>query len=353
MPRLTAEQLQPFVSAILQQAGAPPADAELTARLMVDANLSGHDTHGVRQTARYAGLLSEGVIQPGAEVEVVRDRGVTAVLDGHDCLGFVGATRATELAIEKARTHSLAAVGVRNLNHVGRVGAYPEMMAAAGLVGLITVNAQGRGILVAPFGGKQARIGTNPMGAGFPNPNGPDIILDFATSAVAANKIRQADSRGLPTGEGWIMDNDGRPTNDPKAFLDGHAFMLPLGGNRGHKGYGLAVLVDILSGVLAGAGTAAATEVRDLNNGTFVVCMDPEAFCERADYERQVGELVAHLQATPTMPGVERVLLPGEYEARNREQRKREGIELEPPVWADMVACGERYGVAAPQPAAA
>ncbi|MCZ6747856.1 MAG: Ldh family oxidoreductase [SAR324 cluster bacterium] len=349
MPTFTPDQLRSLASQCLQAAAVPEEDAVLTARLLVEANLTGHDTHGVRQVPRYVELIREEAIVPGAPVTVLRETPTTAVLDGHHGLGFVGATRATELAIAKCRETRLSAVGVRNLNHVGRVGAYPEMVAAAGLVGLVYVNAQARGILVKPHGGLAPRMGTNPMGAGFPNPKGWPILLDFATSAVAGNKIRQAHTRGQPTGEGWIVRKDGTPTTNPEDFLEGLAMMLPLGGAQGHKGYALSVMVDLLSGVLAGAGTALAP-AKDLNNGTFVICIDPEAFVERARYDRDVEALVDYLHATPTAPGDPPVMVPGEYEAKHRAARLEAGIELEPTVWNDLAACAQSLDVALPQP---
>ena len=348
MPRYSAEALRGLIAASLETVRVPGDEAALTARLMVEANLTGHDTHGARQLPRYVGLIEDGKIAPGVPTDTVRESPTTAVLDANYNLGFVGASRATALAIEKCRQTGLAAVGVRNLNHVGRVGAYPEMIAAAGLVGLVTVNAQSRGILVAPFGGLAARMGTNPFGAGFPNPAGPPIILDFATSAVAANKIRQAHSRGKSAGEGWMQRPDGTPTLDPTDFLEGLAVMLPLGRGQGHKGYALAVMVDLLSGVLAGSGTAVSQQ-KDLNNGTFVICIDPEAFCDRADYDRDVTALVEHLHASPVAEGAPGVMLPGEYEAHHRAEREIAGIELEPPVWEDIAACAHRLGVALPE----
>ena len=349
MPRFTADSLRLLTAACLQKVDVPGEDATLTARLMVEANLTGHDTHGVRQLPRYVNLIREGTIVAGAPVTMVRETPTTAVLDGHHGLGYVGATRAAELAIEKCRETRLSAVSVRNLNHVGRVGAYPEMIAAAGLVGLVTVNAQAHGTVVMPFGGLAPRMGTNPMGAAFPNAGGPPILLDFATSAVAANKIRQAESRGKPTGESWIVRKDGTPTTDPADFLEGLAMLRPLGGAEGHKGYALAVMVDILSGILAGAGTAVAPG-KALNNGTFVICIDPEAFVDRERYQEDLTGLVDYLHATPTAEGDPPVMLPGEFEARNRVHRSKAGIELEPDVWDGLQACAREWEVPLPEP---
>ncbi len=352
MPTFSAEELRTLVAQCFMQVAVPPAEAEQTARLMIEANLTGHDTHGVRQTPRYVGLIEQGLIKAGAPVTVLKETPTTALLDGHDNLGYVAASKATELAIEKARKTHLSAVGIRNLNHVGRVGAYPEMIAKAGFVGLVFVNAQSvRGSQVTPFGGLSARLGTNPMAAGFPNPQGDPVLLDFATSAVAANKIRQAKSRGKQMGDGIMMMKDGTPTNNPDDYLEGRALMLPLGGEQGHKGYALAVMVDILSGILAGSGTTLHPSA-DLNNGTFIICIDPEVFTTRKEYERDLTEYVDHLRATPTLPGAPAVQVPGDYESRNRKLRRQEGISLEASVWEDVRKCAERLGVGVPVPVA-
>lgn len=353
MPTFSAADLRTLIAQCFMKVAVPPEDAEQTARLMVEANLTGHDTHGVRQTPRYVGLIETGLIRAGAPLTVIQETPATALLDGHHNLGYVAATRATEKAIEKARQTRLSAVAIRNLNHVGRVGAYAEMIAAAGFVGLVFVNAQSRrGSLVTPFGGLAARLGTNPLAAGFPNPAGDPILLDFATSAVAANKIRQAKSRGKPAGEGWMVTREGVPTTNPDDFIEGRALMLPLGGQQGHKGYALGVMVDLFSGILAGAGTTLHPSP-DLNNGTFIICVDPEAFIARAQYEKDVAEYVDYLHATPTLPGAPPVQVPGDYEARHRRQRLKDGITVEPAVWEEVRACAERLGVGVPAPLAA
>lgn len=352
MPTFSPADLRSLIADCFMKVAVPRNDAEQTARLMVEANLTGHDTHGVRQTPRYVELIEKGLIQAGAPLTVINETPTTALLDGHNNLGYVAASRATEKAIEMAKKTRLSAVAIRNLNHVGRVGAYPEMIAAAGFVGLVFVNAQSvRGSQVTPFGGLAARLGTNPMAAGFPNPQGEPVLLDFATSAVAANKIRQAKSRGKQMGDGIMILKDGTPTNDPDDFIGGKALMLPLGGEQGHKGYALSVMVDILSGILAGSGTTLHPSA-DLNNGTFIICIDPEAFTARGQYEKDVTEYVDYLRATPTVPGKPPVQVPGDYEARNRRQRQKDGITVEPSVWEDVSKCAQRLGVGIPVPAA-
>jgi uncharacterized oxidoreductase len=349
MPLLHAPEIRAFTSECFAQAGFPKAEADLIARLLVEANLTGHETHGIRQIPRYLKAAHTGEVKAGAPVTVLQETPATALLDAHYTLGFVGATQAVELAIAKARETKVAAVAVRNLNHVGRVGAYPEMAAAQGFVCLAYTNAQGAGKSVAPFGGLGRLVGTNPMAAAFPGTGGFPILLDFATSATAANKIRVAHTRGKPTGPGWIVDDRGTPTTDPKVFMDGKGSQVPLGGEQGHKGFGLAVMVDILGGILAGAGAAPAPTTV-LNNGTFLICIDPDAFVAKDQYARQLTELIDYLHAAPPAPGKPGVILPGEYEHRNRLRHTEHGFEVEEEIWRAIVEAARAVHVQAPAP---
>ncbi len=350
MPLLHAPEIRAFTSDCFTAVGFPRPEADLIARLMVEANLTGHETHGIRQIPRYLGLAQSGEVKAGAPVTVVQETAATAVLDAHHTLGFVGAAQAARIAIAKAKQWKVAAVGVRNLNHVGRVGAYPEMAVAEGLVCLAFTCAQGKGKSVAPFGGLGRLIGTNPISAGFPGPQGFPILLDFATSATAANKIRVAHTRGKPTGPGWIVDDQGHPTTDPQVFIDGRGNQLPVGGEQGHKGYGLAVMVEILSGILAGAGTAT-TVSQTLNNGTFLICIDPSAFVAMDEYDRQLSGLIDYLHAAPPAPGKSGVILPGEYEHQNRIRHTQHGFEVEDSIWQAIVAAADAIRIKAPLPA--
>lgn len=349
MPRFNADTLRTTLSLAFAALGFPGDEAELISRLMVLANLSGHETHGVRLLARYHDWVAKGHIVPGAPVTVVDETETTAVLDGHMTLGHVAATRAVELAIDKARKMRVSAVGVRNLSHIGRAGAYPEMAAEQGMICLAFVCAQGMGRLVTPFGGIARRIGTNPISAAFPYPGRDPILLDFATSTVAANKIRVASERESSTGEGWMLDESGQPTTDPADFSERPGMILPLGGDQGHKGYGLAVMVDLLSGILAGAGTAIVSSDR-LNNGTFFITLDPGAFVASEAYAQQVAALADYLRETPTAPGAPKVMVPGDFESEHRRARERDGIDIESPAWSAVASALRDLGVPVPEP---
>jgi uncharacterized oxidoreductase len=354
MPTVSADTLRDLTEACFRAAGCPPEDAAQIARLMVLSNLCGHDSHGVRQIPRYLDNIRKGTIVPGAEMTVVTETPTIAILDANRSMGHIAATRAAELCIAKARENRISAVGVRNLDHIGRVGAYPEMAVAEGMVGLCFTATLGRGNIVTPFGGIQGRYATNPLAAGFPNPDGYPILLDFATSVIAGNKIRVAFDRGKQTGEGWLIDLEGNPVRDPQAFLERKAVVLPLGGpEQGYKGYALAVMVEILAGILSGAGTFATLQDRErTNNVSFLITIDPLAFVSQEFYQREIRALVEYLHGTKVRPGDPPVMIPGEFEERNRRQREAEGIEIEEPVWQAIQEAAARLSVAIPTPVA-
>ena len=353
MPRFAAEPLRAMCAATFEAVGFGPDDAAVIARLMVEANLVGHDTHGVRHLPDYVRRVGIGLIVPGAKVTTVRETATTAVLDGGNTLGHVAATRGMALAMEKARAGHIAAVTVRHQEHVGRVGAYPEMAAQAGLVGLTFCNTQGRGVQIAPFGGISRRIGANPIAAAFPNPAGDPILLDISTSQVAVNKVRQARDRDAQLPEGALIDTAGRASTDPDIFLRDGGAVLPLGGLQfGHKGFGLAVIVDLFAGLLGGAGTAMVADAERLDNGTFHIAVDPGAFLAPAAYAETLATYVAYLHASPVADGAPNVRLPGEFEADNRAERNANGISIDAPVWERISATLAELGLQAPAPLA-
>ncbi len=326
-----APQLEAFITQMFVAVGVPFEEAGVCGRIMVGSNVCGHPSHGVRQTGRYLGLIRQGLITPGRGMEVERETPAMARLNANRSLGHVAAWRAIDIALKKAKKLGLAAVSVRNLNHVGRVGAYAERMVDEGMAGLLFVNSQTP--QVAPFGGAEVRYGTNPISAGLPNPSGDPIILDFATSAVAANKVHQASTHQQPTGLGWIaLNNSGEPTTNAESFKQKEAFLLPLGGAQGHKGYALGVLVDILCGILGGSGAAHRLGAT-LDNGMFMVCIDPWAFVDKAEYIQELGMLSAHIQSAKPLPNGAGVSMPGAYEAENRRKNLKQGVEIEPPIW--------------------
>src|SRR5271156_577914 len=249
MPNVMAERLIEIGQALFEAAGAPPAEAGLVMRHIVAANLVGHDSHGVIQIPTYIERIKAGHIVPGAPWTIVQESPTTAVVDGHWGFGYVANERAMRLTIEKAKSANVAAATVFRQGHIGRVASYTLMAAREGMIGIATADSGRSPKAVAPFGGREARLGTNPISIAMPSDLDAPFYLDMATSAVAAGKIQLAAARGEEIPTGWIIDSEGRHTTDPKEYRKGGA-LLPLGGSEGYKGSGLAAMVEVLCGLL-------------------------------------------------------------------------------------------------------
>ena len=351
MPRFTADALRAMCAATFEAVGFAPDDAGVIARLMVEANLVGHDSHGVRHIPVYVERVRNGLIVPDATLSVKQETAATAVLEGGNILGHVAATRGMEMAIKKARHGHIAAVAVRHQEHVGRVGAYPELAAQAGLVGVTFCNGQGRGVQIAPFGGISRRMGANPIAAAFPNAGGHPVLLDVSTSQVAVNKVRQARDREAQLPDGTLISPSGEPSGDPETFLRDGGAVLPLGGVLfGHKGFGLAVMVDLFAGLLGGSGTALNHDPERLNNGTFHIAINPRAFMDEVEYSKTLLQFANYLRDSPVADGAPAVQMPGDFEAANRAERVASGIPVDEAVWERICATLAELSVVAPKP---
>lgn len=348
MPVFTIEYLHQVGTSIFSAAGASEEAAGVVAGLLVDANVVGHDSHGVIRIPQYISTVEQGEIVPDAPIEVVRETAVSAVLDGHWGFGQVVVNQALEWGLERAGRYGVAAVTVKNANHIGRLGSYMERIADAGMIGLLCVNSHGGGASVAPWGGQKGRLSTNPLAAGLPNGDGGALILDMTTSVVAEGKVRVKRNRGEQLPEGWIVDAAGRPSTHPGDFYDEpRGSLLPFGGSMGHKGYGLGVVVDILAGALSGAGATRGRKQR-IGNGCFLLVIDLERFQPQAEYGDQVKDYIAYLKASPKAEGFSDILMPGELEEREREKR-RDGIFVEEETWAQILDCGRGVGAILPE----
>lgn len=343
MPILPAEELHATLEGIYRAVGAPVEEAAIVARHQVEADLVGHGSHGALLTPDYVGRVERGHIVPGAETEILHETASTLVVDGHWGFGFVVTERATEFVRAKAAEAGIAAATVRRQGHVGRLGAYTSTLALAGAVGIATADS-GRGPKsVAPFGGRDRRLGTNPLSIAVPSDLPGPVVLDMATSAVAVGKVKLARAGGQAMRSPVIVDRDGRPSTDPAAYFDGGA-LLPLGGEEGHKGYGLSFMVEVFSGLLTGIGFG--TDPDGVHNdGVMVMALDVSRFRDLADFKRDVGEFVAFLKSTAPAEGHEEVLYPGELEHRTRERRQVDGVEVDETTWAAIVSLGQRLGV--------
>jgi hydroxycarboxylate dehydrogenase B len=342
VPTIPRDRLEKLATSIFTALGCLPSDAEWIATLLVRANLRGHDSHGVIRIPQYASSVKKGEADPRAPIAVSRETAVTAVVDGRRGFGQVVARRGTEIAIAKAKASGLSAVGLCNTTHVGRLADYAEMAAREGLIALLWVNAV-HGLNVAPWGGAARRLGTNPHAVGVPGPNGPAMLLDFATSVVAEGKMRVKRNRKQPAPVGWFVDAAGGPATDPEKFYgDPPGALLPAGD---HKGYGLALAVEILGGILSGSG-AAGPGAGLFQNGTLTVCIDVDKFLPRSEFDRQLAALFDWVKSAPLAPGVAEILVPGEPEARLEAELARRGITLDEETWRQIEIVAAELGVA-------
>ena len=345
MPNFTQEQLQKITADIFQAGGVPRDEAAIIAELLVASNLAGHDSHGVLRIPQYIGLIASGLIQPGAPMEIERQSTSHALINGNWGFGHVVAQKAMSLAIQKAKSSTISAISVYNCNHIGRIGSYPMMAAEAGMVGITMVNAGGTALYVTPFGGRDGRLATNPIAIATPTREGQPILIDITSSVVAQGKIRVALNRGESVPLGWLMNSEGEPTSNPQDLMASPpGALLPLGGVVGHKGYALALMIDILGGALSGAGCSGSGNTR-LQNGILMIVLDIANFTPLDDFYNHVDGLVAHVKASPTAPGFEEILTPGEIEARQTELRLREGIPIDDETWRQIQETAAEVGI--------
>ena len=348
MPCISTEGLRSFTRRLFEALQVPSTEAAWVAELLVRADLAGHDSQGVMRIPQYAQAIRSALAQPGAPIEIVQESPTLALIDGHGGLGQVVARHAMELAIRKAKDTKISSIGAYNLYHVGRLADYTRMAAEQELVGIMTVNAGGASALVAPFGGRAGRLGTNPMSIAFPTSGSVPFVLDMTTSIVAEGKVRVKRQRGERTPEGWLIDHEGLPTTDPNVlYEEPRGAILPLGGPAGHKGFGLAMVVEILSGILARGGFAGQGAQR-FSNSTWIVVIDISAFVEPSEFHAEIDDLLAYVKSAPTAPGVAAIRYPGEPEAIAQQQREREGIALDEETWQPILALAHELGIDAP-----
>ena len=351
MAAMTAEPALPIAAAALEgwahdllvASGLVAPAAEVVAHSLVDANLRGVDSHGILRLPVYSRRLTEGLMNRDPHPRVLREDGAVALVDADEGPGQVAGVFATDLAIRLAEAHGLGAVGVRRSSHYGAAGYYVRRAARAGHVALSTTNAEP---YVVPFGGAKWALGTNPLAFGAPRGEGT-FEFDMATSQVALGKILLAREKGVPIEPTWGVDAAGAATTDPDAVES----VVPLGG---YKGYGLGLMVEILSGVLTGSGlTRGIGRMYDewdrrQDVGHFVLVIDPERTIGRERFATLLEGLLAELKAIPPALGVDEVLVPGEPEDRVARARERAGIPLPPAVRQSLEELSARLGVAVP-----
>lgn len=344
MPIVQADRLTRIGTALLRAAGASDEEANAVAAGCVSANLAGHDSHGIIAIPTYIDRIKAGHIVPGAKWTIEQESPTTTVIDGHWGFGFHVNAKAMALTIEKAKTANVAACTVFRQSHVGRLAAYPLMAIREGMIGIATADSGRSPKIVAPYGGREARLGTNPISIAVPSDLDAPFYLDMATSAVAAGKIALAVSRNEEIPQGWIVDSEGRHTTDPKEYKKGGA-LLPLGGSEGYKGSGLAAMVEVLCGLLTGLGFGVEPTGRH-NDGCFMAVFNVAAFRPLQQFKKEVGEFARYLKETPLSEGSTGVFYPGEVEYIREQQRRISGIEIEDATWDKLRTLAAEYKLA-------
>ena len=345
--------LRSQIASILAGAGSSVAEADQVAANLVMANLCGHDSHGVGMLPRYVDAVLEGGLQPNASVKLQLDAGSLLTLDGQRGYGQIVGVQAMELAIQRASQLGSCILALGQAHHLGRIGHFAEMAVARGLVSIHFVNVLSRPV-VAPWGGGDGRFGTNPCCIGVPMAGREPFVLDFATSRVAQGKMRVAHNEGKQVPDGYLIDQHGRPTNDPGVVVVPQTTSSGAGGLFGallpfgeHKGYGMAIACELLGGALTGSGTwhRPADGARSVINGMLAILIDPKRLGTQDAFEKETLAFIDWLRKSPPAPGFDAVRIAGEPEREARARRERDGIAVDDHSWEEIVGAGKKVGV--------
>ena len=336
---------QAFISQALQSAQVPLTDANLVAELMVKSDLVGADGHGIFRLPAYLKRIRAGGINLSPNIHIEREQGATALINGDNALGHLVMNKAVDLAIEKVKQHSVCWIGSHYGNHSGAASVYVRKLAEQGYIGIYM--AVGNANHMAPWGGIDLLLSTNPIAIAVPAGDHPIVLLDIATTVAAYGKVKVAAQKGEPIPEGWMIDRQGSPITDPQKSSEGS--LLPIGG---YKGYGLAVMIGLLAGALnnaaVGKGTIDFNAHHDLitNTGQTIIAVDPSAFGDKEAFIGRVIALVNDLKSSSTLPGVNEIRVPGDGAAKVMAERMRLGIPVAPELLEALNACAKECGMA-------
>ncbi len=350
MPSIRAVDLEFFSTRLLSAGGVSLEDAALVAQSLVDANLRGHDSHGVVRIPGYLDAYQKGDVVSGVDLLTVRETPSIFVADAQWGFGQSQAQRLTQKLIAMARETGLALGTMIHASHIGRLGEYCEIAAAANLVSMIMVNTHGHARRVAPPGGIAPRLGTNPLAIGVPGDQGT-LVLDFGTSATAEGKVRVKRIAGQSCPDGWLLDCQGQPTNDPnQLYANPPGTILPLGGDQAYKGFGLGLMIEILAGALSGGVCVREVPINQNGNCVFMLLIDPGQVGGREHFAHEVAQLSQFVRDCPRREGVDEILLPGDPERRLLAQRSKTGIPLDAGNWQELCKLAEKLDVVPPSP---
>ncbi len=354
--RFEAPSVLDFATDVMAWTGMRPEDARLVASTLVDADLRGVMSHGLVRLSIYADNVKSGRVSGTAEPSVAREDASVAVVDGQNAMGQVVATRAMDLAIERAERSGVGVVAARHSNHLGACATYARMAASRGMIGIAMTNAAAA---MAPWGGVDPVVGNNPLAIAAPSGGHCPVVLDMAQTVVARGKVKLAELRGQPIPLGWAQDERGLPTQDATEGLRGA--LLPVGG---HKGYGMAVMVDLLAGALSGAALSpelsnmgftgaghtgmVGPEPPGTGVGHWFLALDIQRFVPLEEFTRRVTGYAQMLRATRLAEGTARIYLPGEPECLLEQERQTSGIPYEAPVVEDLRQLASQSGLHLP-----
>jgi uncharacterized oxidoreductase len=350
VPVVSAQTLCNFAASLFEAVGVASRDAQICSRSLVGANLRGYDSHGVMRIPFYIAAIRDGRVKPQATLRIERETAAALVCDGGWGLGQVLSRGLMERLIAKARTTGVGCGTLRQASHIGRVGEYSELAAEHGMAAIICANGHGSGQRVAPVGGKAGRLSTNPLSIGMPGGKDGPFILDIGTSATAEGKVRVRRIAGQSVPLGWILDADGRPTTDPnQLYGDPPGSILPMGGDQAYKGFGLAFMIDLLTGGLSGGQCVHPGAPPPVGNDVLFLVLDPRQFGGQRHLASQISVLEPFVRETPRRDGVDRITLPGDPERQLLAQRELQGIPLDEGNWSELTKLAGTLGVGVPR----
>ncbi len=347
MPTLQPDDLEQFAVSLLAAGGTTEEEAQRVGAALVSANLRGYDSHGVMRIPSYVEMIEKEMVISGAGLTILQESTTHLATDANWGIGQVQAGRLLDRLMEKAKENATAIGTMVHSGHIGRLGEYAEIAAEANLVSMIMVNSHGAAVRMAPPGGKAPRLSTNPLSIGVPNGDEP-LVLDFSTSATAEGKVRVKKIAGESVPEGWLIDSEGRPTTDPNdLYADPPGAILPMGGSQSYKGFGLGIMIEILTGALSGGVTAREPRFPKNGNCVFMMLLNPASFGGSEHFASEVKQLAAYERSCPRIEGVERIVLPGDPERWVFADRSQ-GIKMDDENWLQLTNLADRLGVAPP-----
>ena len=341
----SAEEIRMICKKAFMATGASEKEALVVADVLLEANLMGLDSHGFHRIAEYLPHVKRGTIKPGAPIEIQYETDNSVIVNGNWNYGMVTAKTTTDIVIEKAKINNIAIGTTRHCNHIGRLGAYTQKVAEAGLFGIAVVNSSRHGHWVAPFGGAEGRLATNPLSYACPTKGDP-IILDMSTSMVAEGKIRVLMQSGKELPDYCVLTSEGKPTNNPKEFYEPtKGTILPFGGTMGYKGFGLGLMVELLGSTLSGVRLTPDGQKDDYINGFFIIAMNPKIFGEDNYIIDYVEEIKDYIVSAKSAEGSKGVIMPGQLDFAIKEKRLKKGVEVAEETWKNIVETGKEFNI--------